>query len=123
MCLREHGGGAAAQLRGFLSLCPKKEGGEDAVCSNAGFSQRMGLERVCTPSRPLSPLVLCLLVAPISPFLRVMMFAREETVNSLSSRDVEPERGGVDDNLASIGLCVYIAESVDTTLSMGPIRW
>lgn len=120
MCLRKHGGGAAAQLRGSLSLCPKKEGGEDTLCSNRGFSQIMGLEKVCTPSHPLSPFVLSF--GGSSFTLRVLRFAKEENCNSLSSMDVEPERGGVDNNLASIGLCMYNAESFHTTLSMGPIR-
>lgn len=55
VCLREHGGGAAAQLRGSLSFCPKKEGGEDAVCDNTGFSQIVGLNRVCTLSHSSPP--------------------------------------------------------------------
>ncbi|KAJ8793963.1 hypothetical protein J1605_000162 [Eschrichtius robustus] len=43
VCLCDRGGGTAARLRGSLSLCPEKEGGEDAVSSNTGFSQRMVL--------------------------------------------------------------------------------
>ncbi|KAG8504981.1 Magnesium transporter protein 1, partial [Galemys pyrenaicus] len=38
VCLSDHDGGAAARLRSSLGLCPKKEGGEDAVSNNSGFS-------------------------------------------------------------------------------------
>lgn len=38
VCFCDRGGGAA-RVRGSLSLCPKKEGGEDAVSGNTGSFQ------------------------------------------------------------------------------------
>lgn len=78
VCLREHGGGAAAQLRGSLSLCSKKEGGEDDV-SNTAFPKEWGLRGSVLLPIPF-PHWFRLSVAPVSPFLRVMEFVREETV-------------------------------------------
>lgn len=57
-------------------------------------------------------------MAPFSPFLRVNRVHEIRNCNSLSSGDVETERGGVDDNLASLGLCMYIAASFDTTFEL-----
>lgn len=53
-------------------------------------------------------MVLCLLVAPFSPFFKSYGVRERRNCNFLSSGDVESERGGVDDNLASLGLCMYI---------------
>lgn len=122
VCLREHGGGAAAQLRGSLSFCPKKEGGEDAVCDNTGFSQIVGLKRVCTLSYSFSPNGSVSFGGSIFTVFKSYGVRERRNCNFLSSGDVESERGGVDDNLASLGLCMYIVASVDSTFSMGPIR-
>ena len=80
MCLCNHGGGTAARFRGSLSLCPEKEGGEDAVSSNMGFSEREGLERIRFVVPDPFPRQFCVFGGFSSAVFRIVGFAREETV-------------------------------------------
>lgn len=77
VCLCNHGGGTAARFRGSLSLCPEKEGGEDAVSSNMGFSELEGLERICFVLPDPFPRVFGGLISAV---FRIVGFAREEIV-------------------------------------------
>lgn len=91
--LCDRSGGTAARLRGSLSLCPEKEGGEDAVSSNTGFSQQVGLERVCfVLPDPFSPPILYLWRLQFRRFWNCGVRERRNC-NTLSSGTVESESG------------------------------
>ena len=80
VCLCNHGGGTAARFRGSLSLCPEKEGGEDAVSSNMGFSEREGLKRIRFVLPDPFPRQFCVFGGFSSAVFRIVGFAREEAV-------------------------------------------